>query len=79
MADHTTPNDGLSTQADTRIGTPIPKTETLNSGEAITRVNSSEKKISSEKETTVTPAADAAPSTLLTGRKLALAHIGFLL
>lgn len=84
MADQTgSVHDGLATQPDTRIGTPLPKTETINSGDAMTRVNSSEKKISSEKDGNVATAPateqNAAPSTLLTGRKLALAHIGFLM
>jgi hypothetical protein len=90
MADHTSAaNDALATQLDTPIGTPLPKTDTItiNSGEAITRVNSkSEKKNSSEKQDNVdvdiapaVAATEAAPTTLLTGSKLALAHVGFLL
>jgi hypothetical protein len=84
MADHTTvANDGLATAPDTRIGSPLPKTDTINSGEAMTRVNSnSEKKGSSEKQSGDVQAIDSTeetPSTLLTGSKLALAHVGFLL
>jgi hypothetical protein len=82
MADHTTVvNDGLATAPDTRIGTPLPKTDTINSGEAMTRVGSnSEKKGSSEKQNgDAVDSTEETPSTLLTGSKLALAHVGFLL
>jgi hypothetical protein len=86
MSDHTGAFNELATAPDTRIGTPLPKTDTINSGEAMTRVNSnSEKKGSSEKHVPVVDSKEETPSqstestTLLTGSKLALAHIGFLL
>jgi len=83
MAEHSVVNSDLATQPDTRIGTPTPKTDAQNSAEEITRVNSNtEKKNSSEKQENVVPVVnsqDAVPSTILTGSKLALAHVGFLL
>ncbi|CAG8706640.1 408_t:CDS:1, partial [Acaulospora colombiana] len=80
-------SDANSTLPNTRIGTPLPKVDTLDttvSADAFTRVNTSERKslqdtkVAGEKATITTQEAQD-PSYLLTGRKLALAHIGFLL
>lgn len=72
------------TISNTRTGSPLPKVDTLDTNrDTITRVNSSDRKTDSKSTNVEVTEKEAAtgdePSYILTGKKLALAHTGFLL
>jgi hypothetical protein len=83
--------DGNSTMSNTRISTPVPKadvTDATASADALARADTDERKSLQDTQITAaskdvvsmsekTPMLDE--SILLTGRKLVLAHTGFLL